>query len=521
MSARRRQPQRQRSVEGKDAAKVEYLRDCQRVLEREPASPAAEQPTLFAVATADAERVVPAAPFGSEGNGAGRRRAPGRVRPATPGEALSWAPVELAPLVAGLRAGEIVGPVPELMARTDGACLLYPGKVHQLQGEPESGKGWIALAAVSSSVTAGASVLYIDFEDTPVSIIERLLALGTAHEAIVARFAYVRPCDPFTPEALTALLVTDYALAVIDGLSEAYELLGLNLESNEDAVKFLRMLPRPIAECGAAVLEVDHVAKSRETRGRYAIGAQHKLAGITAAYGAEVVRVPSRTDAGLVKLMVRKDRPGHVRAHARGGVIALAHITPADNGERVTVALEPPGDAGTVESSDRPTAMMARVASYVENEPGAGVNDIRSGVKGKASTKDLARRLLIAEGYVECHEDGQASRHYSVRAFDENAEPPTASQPCPNRVPDTVQPTAPPCPTPIGGDTVGRGASADRDNGHGDLTLSDAALDRGPTEGASAGGAPLTAAGGVDGSASADRNRSPLIDELDRLGGER
>ena len=385
---------------------------------------------------------------------------------------MSWTPIELAPIVAGLQAGEIVGPVPGLMPRTDGACLLYPGEVHSLAGEPESGKGWITLAAVSSAILGGADALYADFEDTPASIIGRLLALGTTVEAIVARLVYVRPCDPFTPNALAALLDRDYALAVIDGLSEAYALLGLDPYLNADAAKFLALLPRPIAERGAAVLEVDHVVKSRETRGRYAIGAQHKLAGIAAAYGAEVIKTPSRTDAGLVKIKVEKDRHGHVRSHAQGGVIALAHIVPSDGGERVSVLLEPPDASVSADGEFRPTVLMARIARYVEDEPGATLNGIRRGVEGNAKAKDQALRLLVGEGFVERRQDGQASRHYSARVFDENANRVPASEPRPNRVSDTVQSTASPCPSPIGdtdADTVRSDAINGHNNGHGDL----------------------------------------------------
>lgn len=376
----------------------------------------------------------------------------------------SWLPVQLAPIVAGIEAGEIVGPVPEFMARVDGVTLLYGGEVHSLAGEPESCKGWLALAAVSSSVTAGASVLYIDCEDTPASIIGRLLALGTAPEAIVGNLVYVRPCDPLTSEALTALLGAAYALAVIDGLSEAYALLGLDPYLNADAAKFLAMLPRPIAERGAAVLLIDHVVKSREARGRFAIGAQHKLAGIAAAYSAEVIKAPSRTDAGMVKIKVEKDRHGHVRNHAQAGVIALAHITPADNGESVSVTLELP-DAGTTESGDfRPTVLMGRVARYVEDAPGASRNDVIRDVPGKRAYLDEALRHLIADGYIERRKEGQAFRHYPIRAFDDADRGPEA-QPRPNRGPEQSPATEAPRPSPTRGAPAGPGDG----NGHSDL----------------------------------------------------
>lgn len=165
--------------------------------------------------------------------------------------ASTWAPVDLEPIIAGVQAGTIVGPVPQLLARTDGVCLLYPGETHSLAGEPESCKGWIALGAVTQTITAAAGVLYLDFEDSPASIVTRLLALGATPQAIGQHFVYVRPTEEFSAPALCALLdARPYALAVIDGVSEAYSLLGLDIASTPDAVSFFGALPRPIAERG-------------------------------------------------------------------------------------------------------------------------------------------------------------------------------------------------------------------------------------------------------------------------------
>jgi hypothetical protein len=354
--------------------------------------------------------------------------------------ASSWAPLELGPIVAGIQAGEIVGPVPHLMARSDGVCLLYPGEVHSLAGEPESGKGWITLATAVAVIATAAGVLYLDFEDAPASIVTRLLALGATPDAILAHFTYVRPADPFTADAFSALLAPHtYALVVIDGVSEAYSLLGLDPDKNPDAARFLAALPRPFAARGSAVLEVDHVAKSKETRGRYAIGAQHKLAGIAAGYSTDVVKVPSRTDAGLVKLKVEKDRHGHVRGHSHGGVIALVHIAPELDGERVTVTLDPPETSISDTGEFRPTVLMTRVAELITSEPGASRNVIRSTVTGRGEWIDKALALLVAEGYIERRKEGQTYAHYTLRDY-ENEPGPTESQPSPgnsagNRVP--------------------------------------------------------------------------------------
>jgi hypothetical protein len=43
---------------------------------------------------------------------------------------------------------------------------------------------------------------------------------------------------------------------------------------------WLELLPRWAARLGAAVLVLDHVVKNVETRGRWATGSQHKLAGL-------------------------------------------------------------------------------------------------------------------------------------------------------------------------------------------------------------------------------------------------
>ena len=349
----------------------------------------------------------------------------------------TWAPVDLADVLTGLQNGTVVGPTPTLMPRTDGACLLYPGEVHSLAGEPEAGKGWLTANESVRVITDGAHVLYLDFEDTAPSIVGRLLALGAHPDAILTRFTYVRPDTPLPPGAIEALHDQHtYTLAVLDGLSEAYVLLGLDPYSNVDAAKFLKAIARPLASHGAAVVLIDHVTKSKETRGRYAIGAQHKLAGIAVAYGVDIIRAPDRQHAGTLKLKVEKDRHGHVRAHATNGVIALAHITPANNGDRVTVTLAAPDSTPDVaEDTFRPTTLMERVSRHVDIDPGATRNQIREAVKGKAAWIDTALRLLIIEGYIEQRPDGQSHRHHTVRLYlADDDEGPTGS-PSPNRVP--------------------------------------------------------------------------------------
>lgn len=356
----------------------------------------------------------------------------------------TWLPVDLAPVVAGIQAGEIVGPVPKLMPRTDGQCLLYPGEVHSLAGEPETGKGWIALAAAALVIANGQHVLYLDFEDAAPSIITRLLALGAQPDAIVDRFAYVRPSDPFAGATLDVLLAQHrYELAIIDGLSEAYALLGLDPYSNLDAAVFLARLARPIGATGAAVLLIDHVTKAKDTRSRYALGAQHKLAGIAVAYSTDAIATPSRTHPGHIKLRVEKDRHGHVRSHAQASVIAQAHITPKDDGHTVTVTLDPPETTISETGDFIPTVLMARVSEYVQSEPGASLNAIKRGVDGRNEWIAKALNLLVADGYIDRRKKGQTNTHHHVKTYTPSPSP-TESQPIPGPGPSNRVPESPP-----------------------------------------------------------------------------
>lgn len=409
--------------------------------------------------------------------GPGDSLTPGGVVDGVP--STTWTPLDLGPIVEGLRSGRIVGPVPSLMVRSDGVALLYPGEVHSLAGEPETGKGWMVLAtcaAVLASETA--SVLYLDFEDAPPSIVGRLMALGVADDAIVDRFIYQRPADPFSAEEFYRVIKSrPFSLAVIDGVSEAYSLLGLDPYSNPDAARFLASVPRPLAATGAAVLEVDHVIKAKDARGRYAIGAQHKLAGVASAYSTEVVRAPSRTTDGLIKLKVEKDRHGHVRGHASGGVIAFVHIRPRDDGAGVSVTFDPPDAAVEAAAEFRPTALMEKTSRFLEDEPGANRRAIRSGVQGNTRWADEALRLLIAEGHVEVRQHGAAREHHVIRPYrqvDDPADRDHVTKPCAGRDQNTVVRDRDHVTPPIGArvtEHTRAGAHKDRDRDHDDEDL--------------------------------------------------
>jgi hypothetical protein len=213
-----------------------------------------------------------------------------------------------------------------------------------------------------------------------------------------------------------------------------------------------------LSRAGAAVNLIDHVVKDKDSRGRYAIGAQHKLAGVDVAYRLEVVHPFGRGREGLIKVAVTKDRPGFVRQYAANREwVALLRLSSEDGTVTATLT-HAEGDQGAL--SFKPTKLMERISKLLEADPGLGRNEIRSTVGGKQTYVDLARKLLVSEGFVRVERDGQAKRHYVVKPYREEPGP-SGTEPGPgpgdgNRDPGSPSPTGDPDPVPVNGSTNGR-----------------------------------------------------------------
>ena len=198
--------------------------------------------------------------------------------------------------------------------RADGQGMFYPGKQHTVSSESEAGKTWLVLSAAQDEMRAGNHVVYIDFEDDSGPITDRLKAISVPPELISSHFHYIRPEEPLTRDHLWDLgeaMHCKPTLAVIDGVTEAMGLHGLDPNSNSDCAHFGRMLPRRLAELGAATVSLDHVTKAQDTRGRYSIGGQHKLSGLNGAAYVMSARGPFGVGiTGRSYIRIAKDRPG-------------------------------------------------------------------------------------------------------------------------------------------------------------------------------------------------------------------
>jgi hypothetical protein len=326
----------------------------------------------------------------------------------------SWAPLDLTPLLTGV----VDTPRPAILARREDTPLLYLDTIHSVYGEPESCKGWFALLGVKERLEAGEHVLYIDHEDNETRIVARLRELGVSADRIGRFFHYVRPEEAFGEQALKVLrsiLDLRPTLILIDGVSEAMALHDLDGERTADVAKWLAVAVRPLlAATGAAVLTVDHVTKSRDGRGRWAIGSQHKLAGIDVAYTLDVIAPFGRGREGAVSITLRKDRPGGVEAHGserRIGTLHLKSLGSDATGWHVIGYINPPRP--DQEDHDKPNR-TEKVVEVVEEHPGLGSGELRLRVGGTATDVDKAALEADEAGRIRIVFEGNKRAHYPV-----------------------------------------------------------------------------------------------------------
>lgn len=343
--------------------------------------------------------------------------------------ASSWKPIDLTSVLDGT----YVPPTASLLQRSDGKGLLYPSKVHWFMGEPESGKSWLGLIAATEQLGNGERVAYLDYESDAATIVHRLTMLGAKPEDIAESLDYYQPQSPVdhTNPLIKELVSKPYSLLVIDGVTDAVGTQGASITDNDEVASWMRTSPRFFArKTGAAVVCIDHVTKDKDGRGRWAIGAQAKLAGLDGvAFGVEPVQavVPGRE--GLVVLKCFKDRYGGVRAIGgkwdvkdRSQEIARVSLNATVEGSmivRIDLPAYEENDRGDEISSTQFAKCMSAISTYLEYKgSSASKNNIETEIKGfDNNIKRSALMALVQDGCVKRDESGRYVRYEFVRPY--------------------------------------------------------------------------------------------------------
>ena len=303
------------------------------------------------------------------------------------------------PLVAGDTA-----PVPALLTRTDGATLLYAGRLNSIFGEPGMGKSWVALMVLIEAVRSGARAVWWDFEDRPSTLAARLTALGAADLIEGERLLYATPTLAEDERGEVETMCDWLGRGQVPGLVviDSVESAGLPTDSNNASPWFDKHVV-PWLEKGVGVLLLDHVPKRLEDRPRGAIGSQHKLARISGA-GLMLAGTPwTKTQGGQVRLVNHKDRPGDLPEplNKTVAVVTVAHT----EGGRLTYTIDPP-DAEENAEDLSPLLLAAMVEAGPDGvRTSKGVRNL---LKGRGRDIDMALEDLLKVGWVAKTKDGPA-----------------------------------------------------------------------------------------------------------------
>lgn len=212
------------------------------------------------------------------------------------------------------------------------------------------------------------------------------------------------------------------SLVVVDGVNAAMNLMGLDLEKNKDATHFSQTILRPLRTFGSGILTIDHVTKSKDNRGNYAIGAQAKRADIDGVAVSVAVEQPfGRGIDGALSLTVTKDRPGFVRAICPDAkTLGIANIkSDANFGIKLSIT------GGTVKVSTREQKMEAVSDLLKRTGYEMGRNEIAEHLRkeGHSIANDDLKSViegLIAKGAISHRKDGQKHLFGHLQEFFSN-----------------------------------------------------------------------------------------------------
>ena len=358
---------------------------------------------------------------------------------------------------------------PTILRRTDGADLLYEGRLNWISAPPESMKSWLAKYACVQQMQKGRPAVYIDCEENDgTTCAERIFSIATA-EGVTKDQLRDWLAGPLNEDgtrdpdrrlfhykaesgaglggktrAQTIRLVKNrqVGLVVLDGFAAAISAHNppLNEDSARDVNMFLAGLIWPIVSAGAGVLIIDHDAKGSGAAGttsfqqRSARGSGAKLAAVSGVMiKATVQKAGSAWQPGEVELWLAKDRPGRVKVTHRSGkrLVGLLVSTPLSDGtvESTRIEIKSPDQIAEEAEAKRWDLIAAEKVSdlLVELKQPTSKQEVkellnerrkeRGGNGWRGETLVAAIRFLTENGWASVEKDGRSEMMSSVKAY--------------------------------------------------------------------------------------------------------
>lgn len=277
-------------------------------------------------------------------------------------------------------------PAPDVLTRDDGHALFYAGQVNYVFGDPESGKTWIALAAVAETLRSGGTALVVDIDHNGTGpTVSRLQMLGAPPAALAdqSRFRY---CAPEDRDHLLHVVADARAwrpeVTVLDSIGELLPMFGASSNSPDDFTAVHAAVMKPLAaQAGSCVISIDHLAKNTESRSQGATGTAAKrrtIGGVSLRVKVQDAFTPGQ--GGSCLLTIHKDRHGGLRA-----------VSPIGDSEPI---------AGTFRMTTRDGATSWKVYSPrdgdrnpAEAAPAADVDALRALDPAPSSVRDVKDRM--------------------------------------------------------------------------------------------------------------------------------
>jgi hypothetical protein len=346
---------------------------------------------------------------------------------------------------------------PSLLRRSDGAALIYEGRLGWLSAPPESMKSWMAKLACVQLMEEGLPAIYVDFEESDgTSCAERIvsIAMGRGHSIETVsdwvegkmtdaghrdpstRLFFYRAATTGLDTAARAQIVRlvrarSVRLVILDGVAAAMSshVPALEEDKARDVNLWLAGFAHPLTALGAGVLCVDHVVKNAQAAtGSYAArsprGSGAKLAAVSGSALTCVVKEPgSAWTVGRVEVEVVKDRPGRVQVKTQQGRRYAGTLvsTPQTAGcvEVTHLEILSPIEVAEQQAAKRWDLICAELACKVLEAAGEpmGKTEIKDALNEKRSAKGAkgwrnetviaAVNFLVEKGWVTVERDGK------------------------------------------------------------------------------------------------------------------